>query len=255
MDRLYLNASPGIVMVLFDFGLVFRNAAGVLSKLPVTLAVAMGSFALGLILALAVAMIKIYKVRYLQKPVNFYISFMRGTPLLVQLYLVTYGIPRTFHYFKVEHGWFGNFNPSLINPLYFALLAFTLYVGAYMTEDIRASIEAVGVGQFEAARSVGMTFFQSSVRIIVPQTLKIAMPVMGNALIGIVKGTSFLYLVGVRDITSMARILGMREGSPFELHVFVGLMYWIFCFVIERLCGYFEKRLKKTDKNIGETGV
>jgi L-cystine transport system permease protein len=235
---------------IYDFALVFKSARIILQQLPVTLAVALGAFVLGLLVALVAALVKIYKIRYLKNLVNLYISFMRGTPLLVQLYVVSYGIPRTMHYFKVEHGWFTDINPSLVNPLYFALLAFTLYIGAYMTDNVRASIEAVGIGQFEAARSVGMTFFQTIRRIVLPQALKIAMPMMGNALIGVVKGTSFLYLVGVPDITSVARVLGTRAGSPFEFHVFVGLIYWVICFGIERLFGYFEIRLKKSEKNI-----
>jgi L-cystine transport system permease protein len=118
---------------------------------------------------------------------------------------------------------------------------------------MRASIEAVGVGQFEAARSVGMTFWQTISRIILPQSLKIAMPMMGNALISVIKGTSFLYLVGLRDITSMARIIGLRNGAPFELHAFVGVIYWIFCFGVERLFSYIEKIMKKSGKELPGT--
>jgi His/Glu/Gln/Arg/opine family amino acid ABC transporter permease subunit len=242
-------------MKLFDFAYLFKNIPEVLRHFPVTLEAAAGSFLCGIVVALVAALIKIYKVPYLKRLVDLYVSFMRGTPLLVNLYLVSFGFPRTVHFFKIKYGWFEGFNPSLVNPVYFALFAFTMYIGAYLTEEMRASIEAVGAGQFEAARSVGMTFRQSIRRIILPQAVKIALPMMGNALISVTKGTSFLYLVNVRDITSTARILSTRGGSPFELYVFVGFLYWVLCFTIERLVGYMEKRLKVSEKNMAEAAV
>jgi L-cystine transport system permease protein len=235
---------------LFNFDILIRNIPSLLAALPVTFGVALGGAALGLILAVGLALVSLFRVPFLHRVVAFFVSFMRGTPLLVQLYLVSFGIPRTLHFFKVEYGLFPNLNPMVINPLCFALIGFMLHIGAYSAATIKASVEAVGQGQFEAARSVGMIFPQIILRIILPQAIKIALPILANTFINITKGTSFLYLIGIDDIMTVARVQGMIAGSPFELYCFNALVFWVICFAIELFFGYFEKRMGISGKTL-----
>jgi L-cystine transport system permease protein len=237
-------------MVLFDTELFVKSIPNLLAHAPVTLLVAFSSFFISLLLGLVTALIKIYKVPVLKYLAAAYISFIRGTPLLVQLYIVAYGIPKFLYYFKTEYGVFQNFNPALIPPMFFAVFAFSVNEGAYNAELIRSSIEAVGVGQFEAARSVGMTQIQSLRRIVLPQAIAIALPNLGNSIIGDLKGTSFIFTIGIIDLMGEAKIIGARAYAFLEVYVAVALIYWAICIILEKFFGCLENRMKKYENGI-----
>lgn len=237
-------------MKLFDYKNVIDSAPEILSRLPFTLLIALTSYLIALVIAFASALVKIYNVRILKNIVNVYVSVMRSVPLIIMLYLVSYGIPRSVYYFQITYGWFQTNNPALINPSIFAVIAFSLSLAAYLTEDIRTSIQAVGEGQFEAAKSVGMTTTQMIIRIIMPQTMKIAVPMLGNTLVTAVKSTSFLFLVGIKDLISAAKVLGLRKATQMELYIFSAAVYWCICFIIEKTLKVIENRLRKSDRTM-----
>jgi L-cystine transport system permease protein len=241
-------------MTLFDFGYFLRGLPEIALHLPVTLGIAVLSFCISLIIGSATALVKIYHVRFLKNLAELYISFIRGTPLLVQLYLISYGIPKTVHFLQVEYGLLVGVNSTMINPLYFAVTAFSVYMGPYTAEAIRSAIEAVGVGQFEAAKSTGMTTPQALVRIVIPQSLGTALPILGNILIGAVKGTSFLFVLGIRDVMGQARIMGFKSFSYMEVYIAAALIYWAVCFLLERLFGYLEKKARHYEKPLTQEG-
>ena len=237
-------------MKLFNFQIVIDSAPEILSRLPVTLLIAFVSYFIALVIAFMSALVKIYNVRILKNIVNGYVSVMRSVPIIIMLYLVSYGIPRSIHYFNITYNWFEMKNPNLIDPSVFAIAAFSLSLAAYLTESLRASIQAVGQGQFEAAKSVGMTTTQTVIRIIMPQTMKIAVPMLGNTLITAVKSTSFLFLVGIKDLTSAAKVIGFKKASQMELYIFAAAVYWCICFVIEKILKAVENRLRKSDRTM-----
>jgi L-cystine transport system permease protein len=238
-------------MTLFDWGHLVRSFPELLMHLPVTILVAVVSFAIAVILGFVAALCKIYKVPVLKKIADLYISFIRGTPLIVQLYLICYGLPKTMYYLKVQYGIWENFNSNRIAPIYYAIIAFSINIGAYLAETIRSSIEAVGPGQFEAARSVGMTRRQAMVHIIIPQALSVAIPNLGNTIISTVKDTSFIFIIGIIDIMGEAKIIGARTLTYLEVYVAVALIYWCICFFIEKIFSRLEKQAKKYEKIIG----
>jgi L-cystine transport system permease protein len=237
-------------MTLFDFGYFLRSLPEIVLRLPVTLGIAVLSFCLSLIIGLVTALVKIYRVRILRNAAELYISFIRGTPLLVQLYIVSYGIPKTVHFLQVEYRLLEGVNSTMINPLYFAITAFSLYMGPYTAEAIRSAIEAVGAGQFEAAKSTGMTTPQALARIIVPQSLGTALPIFGNILIGTIKGTSFLFVIGIKDVMGQARLMGFKSFSYMEVYIAAALIYWAACFLLERVLGRLEKRSRRYEKTL-----
>jgi len=237
-------------MTLFDLELFSKSIPDLLAHLPATLFVAFVSFVLAMLLGLVTALIKIYRVPVFRYFAALYISFIRGTPLLVQLYLIAYGIPKVVYFLQSEYGMFLNLNTTLIPPIFYAVLAFSVNVGAYNAEMIRSSIEAVGVGQFEAGQSVGMTGVQVFRRIIIPQALSIAIPNLGNTVISSIKETSFIFVIGIVDLMGEARIIGARAYAFLEVYVAVALIYWVTCLCMEKLFGYFEKRMKKFEKGI-----
>ena len=237
-------------MKFFDLAYFARALPQLLSKLHITLLVAFISYALALLLGLFTAIVKIYKVPILRHLASAYISIIRGTPVMVQLFVVCFGVPKIIYYFKLKYGIFLSFNMNSISPIYYAVLALSLNFGAYMAESIRATLEAVGVGQAEAALSVGMTYRQAMLRIIIPQAIVIAMPVVQNGLINAIIESSFVFAVGVVDVMGEAAIIGAREMAYIEVYVAAAVIYYIICRLCEGGFTYAEKNMRKYLKKI-----
>jgi len=238
-------------MKFFDFAYFARSLPQLLSKLNITLSVALISYALSLILGLLTAIVKIYKVPILNRLASAYISIIRGTPVIVQLFIVCFGVPKIIYYLKLKYGIFLSFNMNSIAPVYYAVLALSLNFGAYMAESIRATIEAVGIGQAEAALSVGMTYRQAMLRIIIPQAVVIAMPTVENGLINAIIESSFVFAVGVVDVMGEAAIIGAREMAYIEVYVAAAVIYFAICRLFEYGFTYAEKKMRKYLKKIG----
>jgi L-cystine transport system permease protein len=172
-----------------------------------------------------------------------YVSAMRGTPLLVQIYLSYYGLPKLLNYLGDRYGW--SIDVSSIPAIAFIYLAFTLNVGAYASEIIRASISAIDRGQMEAALSVGMTRWQGLRRIVLPQAFAIALPGLGNSLIALLKDSSLAFLVSVVELMGEAKIQGARGLQFFEVYLVAALVYWVVCIAIERGVAVLERRVRR----------
>ena len=163
---------------IFDFKLVFELIPKLLVYLPVTLEITVLSMFFGLVLGLLLAIIKIKRIPVLYRLTVLFVSFMRGTPILIQLYITYYGIPIALKYINYYNG--TDYNINSVPALLFVLLAFTMNEAAYTSESIRAAIQSIDKGQLEAANSLGMTYFQTLRRIIVPEAFEVALPTLGN---------------------------------------------------------------------------
>jgi His/Glu/Gln/Arg/opine family amino acid ABC transporter permease subunit len=203
------------------------------------------SICLALPLALATALVRISRVPVLGQLAALYVSFMRGTPLLVQIYLSYYGLPKYLNWLGDRYGW--SLDVSGIPAIAFIYLAFTLNVGAYASEIVRAAIEAIDRGQMEAALSVGMTRWQGMRRIVLPQAFAIALPSLGNSVIALVKDTSLAFLVSVVEVMGEAKIQGARGLQFFEVYLAAALVYWVVCIVIERGVAVLERRVRRNE--------
>lgn len=235
---------------LLDISFLLESLPVIVARLPITIGIAVGSLILSLIIGVAAALIKIYKVPVLKTITSFYVSFIRGTPLLVQLYLVFYGLPKLIYYFQTEYGWLQFVDVNVIPPEVYALLAFSINLGAYLSETIRSAIESVDKGQFEAAKSIGMRPTQMMLKIIFPQALAVAIPNLGNMFISTIKDTSLVFIIGVIDIMGQAKILGSRGLAFFEVYIATAIIYWILCIIIERLLVLIEKRARRYERGI-----
>jgi L-cystine transport system permease protein len=237
-------------MKLFDFAFFARSLPELFKHLPVTVLIALLSYTAAVILGLFVALVKVYHVPVLKYFAAVYISVIRGMPMLVQLFIICYGIPRVMYVLKSQYGFFPRYNPNAVAPIYYAIITFTLNMGAYMAESIRAALEAVGIDQIEAAQSIGMTYGQLMSRIVIPQAFVIAIPILGNSLIATVLDTSFVFTIGIVDIMGQARIMGSRSTSFIEVYVAVALIYWAICIILERVFHALEKGLRKYNRTI-----
>jgi L-cystine transport system permease protein len=228
---------------LLDWRFLASVLPDLVAALPVTLRISAVSLAAALAIGLATALLRIQRVPLLAQLAALYVSFTRGTPLLVQIYLSYYGLPRVLEHAQAR--WGVGLDVAGIPAIAYIYFAFALNVGAYSSETIRAAILAVDRGQLEAALSIGMTRAQAMRRIVLPQALTVALPSFGNTAIALVKDTSLAFLVSVVEVMGKAKILGARGFQFFEAYVAAALVYWVVCIAIERGVAAAEARLRR----------
>lgn len=200
-----------------------------LPGLTVTIPLTVIAFSLALVIAIAAALVQFANVRVLKQAARFYIWVFRGTPLLVQLFVVFYGLSRV---------------GIVLAPFPAAVLVFSLNEGAYCAETIRAALEAVPAGQLEAGYCVGMSYLQIMRRIVLPQALRIAFPPLSNSLIAMVKDTSLAANITVTEMFMVTQRIVARTYEPLLLYLEVGLIYLIFSTVLTKLQRVGEKKLQ-----------
>lgn len=233
---------------LFDLKLVFTQIPRILAYLPTTLLITIIAALCSFILGFLIAMIRHKKIPVLRQLSAFYVSFMRGTPMLVQLYLSFYGIPLILKYINYHFG--TSYSTSGISSIIFVIVAFSLNEAAYSSESIRAGLEAVDKGEQEAALSMGMTPMQTFWRITLPEALVIALPALGNSLVGLIKGTSLAFSCAVIDITAAAQVMASVNYRYFENYLSVALIYWALTIIISWALRRLEKKLKADEQEI-----
>ncbi len=202
---------------------------GLLVTIPLTAI----SFTFALVISVIVALIQFANVPFLTQVARFYIWIIRGTPLLVQLFIVFYGLPHV---------------GILIDPFVAAVVVFSINEGAYCSETMRAALESVPKGQLEAGLCAGMSWTQTIRWIVLPQAFRTAFPTLGNSLISMVKDTSLAANITVTEMFMTTQRIVARTYEPLLLYVEVGLIYLIFCTVLTKLQTAGEKRLQRYGK-------
>ena len=198
---------------------------GVRITVPLTAA----SFAFAMVIAIAVAMIRYANVRGLKQACRVYVWIIRGTPLLVQLYLVFYGLGHYFH----------------VNEYVVAIAVFAINEGAYMSESLRGALESVPKGQVEAGYCVGMRYFGIMRHIVLPQALRTAFPSLWNSLISLLKGTSLAANITIIEMFHEAQIINGVKFEPLALYAEVAVIYLAFCSILTLVQRVIEKRLNR----------
>ena len=208
---------------------------------PVTLSVSAVAVIAGLVLGLVVAICKQSKFKVLRGIATVYVDVLRGTPLLVQVLILAYGVPQIVSaLFDIQFNW-GNF-------IWVGFIACGINSSAYMAEIIRSGLQAIDKGQTEAARSLGMNSFQTMRYIIVPQAFKIIVPAMGNEFITLIKETSILSVVGIRDITRMGTLWASQSFLSFQAYIGVAVVYLFMTLTLSRVVAYIERRMGQGDR-------
>ncbi|MFR9703478.1 amino acid ABC transporter permease [Aeromonas sanarellii] len=199
-------------------------SAGLIFTVPLTLI----TFVLGILLGLLVALARLYGPSPLVALARFYVWLVRGTPLLVQLFLIFYGLPSA---------------GIVLDAFTAAVIGFTLNIGAYSSEIIRATLAAIPKGQWEAAYSIGMNWPQVMWRVILPQAARIAVPPLSNTFISLVKDTSLAAAVTVPELFQAAQRLASVTYEPLILYIETALIYLMFSSVLSTLQDRLEQRL------------
>ena len=190
-----------------------------------TVELAVGGMVFGLILGFILALMRRSTIGPLKGVARFYVSFIRGTPLLVQLFVIYYGFPQ-----------FG----LRLDPIPSALIGLSLNVGGYTAEIWRAAIASVDRGQIEAADSLGMTPFQTMIRTILPQATRLALPPLGNTFISLVKDTALAATIQVPELFRQAQLITARTYQVFTLYLAAAALYW----VLSGILGWLQLRLE-----------
>lgn len=209
-------------LVIDSFPQIFM--AGLTMTAPLTII----SFSLAMVIAILVALIQYAKVPVAKTICRFYIWIIRGTPLLVQLFVVFYGLPSL---------------GIILDPFPAAVIVFSINEGAYCAETMRAALESVPVGQMEAGYCVGMSYLQVMRRIVLPQALRTAFPPLSNSLIAMVKDTSLAANITVTEMFMATQKLVAYYYEPMALYIEVGVIYLIFSTVLTWVQRWGEKKL------------
>lgn len=234
----------------FDAAYALSTVGEIASKLPLTLMMALIATILSLLMGIIFAVIIRCDVPILKPITKVLMSFFKSVPVLVLLYVAYYAMPSLMTVLSEKYG----FAYDVRNPpsLSFAIIAFAVTYSSYMCDMIIAALDTIVKGQFEACYAMGFTKFQMMTRIIMPQLIVVAIPNFGNHFINLVKATSLAYMVGVIEIMGMARNIGSTSLKFLEPYVVAALIYWIVCFLGEKLVAFIEKRLGKYRRGITE---
>jgi L-cystine transport system permease protein len=201
----------------------------VIPCIEITIPLTILSFILGLVLALALALVQVANVKGLKQFARFYIWIFRGTPLMVQLFIIFYGLPSFGIYLEAF--------PA-------AVIAFSLNLAAYNAEILRSAIQAVPQGQSEAAYMVGLNYFQLMTRIVLPQAARIAFPPLFSSLIGLTKDTSLAASITVIEMLAVSKQIAARYYEPFWMYVEAAFIYLMVCTILTKLQSYLEKKME-----------
>ncbi|PTK47178.1 amino acid ABC transporter permease [Staphylococcus saprophyticus] len=211
----------------------------VLQQLPLTLLMIVLSLIFALILGFILATIRLQKIKLLSPVVKVYISFIRSTPLLLQLFLVYFALPQLLLFVHIDINHFSR--------LFFVILAFTLHTGAYLSEIIRAGYQSVDYRQIEAGLSIGLTYPRILKEIILPQALRNSIPNLTTKIIELVKDTSLAFTIGIIDMMGQVKlIIGNNYGlGMLEVYIVISVVYWLIALIIQGVFTIIDKRAQK----------
>jgi amine acid ABC transporter, permease protein, 3-TM region, His/Glu/Gln/Arg/opine family len=215
----------------------------ILGKFPVTLSIVLIATVIGFLLGLVIAITRIKAIPILDKLATVFVSFVRGTPLIVQLFIILYGFP------IVVQDTIG-IDIYRWDKIYFVFVTYGLNQAAFMSEIFRGSILSVPVGQSEAAYSVGLTGYQTMMRIIIPQAMKSALPSLGTLFISLFQETALAFTVGIIDVMGQAKLLAVSSRHTIDPYTVVAIIFIIVSFLLEKIFSYLNKYLSYGNKRL-----
>lgn len=210
---------------LFNLQLAIEHLPFILSGLPMTLLVSVVGMGIGLLLGLCLALLRHSQKRILRWPARVYISFMRGTPMLVFLFILYFGLPTI----GIE-----------FSALTAACLGFGLHSAAFIAEINRSSLNSIDLGQWESAKALNLTYFQTMKKIILPQASRIAIPPLANVFMDLLKGTSLAAVITVPELFQKTQIIAGKTYDAMTMYILIAFIYWPLCIII----GFIQDRLE-----------
>ena len=217
----------GVIVSNFKF-LVVQGLLGLGGFTGGTLRLAIPAIVLGFLLGIFVGIARLARTRWINLPATIYVEFFRGVPLVMVIFWIWFVVPQLLRLPIPEYG--------------VALTAFVIFEAAYFGEIVRAGIQSVPRGQVEAATAVGLTGAQTLRHVVLPQAIRNMVPALVTQMIVLFKDTSLASIIGYVDLTKAAQIVNNREIRPFELYLFIAVVYWICTYSLSRVARRFERR-------------
>jgi L-cystine transport system permease protein len=228
---------------LFQWRFVWDYLPKILRALPTTLLIVLVGTAAGLILGLVIAMIRIERVPVLRQIAVVYVSFIRSTPVFVQMFIVFYGLPMALMLFGI--------NIIRWNVLFFIFITYGINYSASMSEIIRSSILSVGESQWDAGYAAGMTKLQIYFRIILPQCVVIAIPSFGTSMVMLLQDSALAYMLGVIDVIGQVKTLAASTTHSLEGYFIAMILFILLSIIVEKVFGFLEKITRTQNKVTG----
>lgn len=211
------------------------------AAVPVTLEITIVSLVFGVITGFLISLVRIHKIKVLDKLCAFYVSFVRGTPVVLQILVIYSLVPSVLNAFFKKTG--SNVNIFDLNPIIYAFIVFGLNNAAGLSEVFRSALLTVNKGQLEAGYTSGLTYWQTYRRIIIPQALKVAIPNLCTATVNLIKNTSLAFMMTVKDITAVAKIEANFGYNFIEAYLDIFVIYIIICSFTQLLFRLWEKKI------------
>lgn len=212
----------------FDFALVLSSLPLLLKGALVTIEITAVAVSFGVMIGLFVGIAELSRYGYLRIPAKIYVDFIRGTPLLVQIFIIYFALP-------VVIG-------TRIDPFVAAVTACSINSGAYVAEIFRSAIQSIDRGQTEAGRSLGMSWTQTMVNIVIPQAFRRIIPQLGNEFIAMLKDSSLVSVIGFEELTRKGQLIIASTYGSLEIWTTVAILYLVMTLSISRLVAYLEKK-------------
>ena len=220
---------------MFSWSYVIDYFPKIIIKFPMTLKLVLIPFAISFMFGFAIALLRLKKIKAIDWLLKLYVSYVRCTPVITQMFIVYFGMPILMQNFGIDaYDW---------EPAIFVYIAYSINISAFLSETIRSSILAVPIGQMEAGYSVGMSGFQTMRDIVVPQALKISLPMLGNMFISLFRATALAYMVNVIDMIGKARALAASGGDLLEGYVCCAAVFAIISLGLEVIFHLINKKL------------
>ena len=219
----------------FDFSLIWNSLPLLLAGAGVTIEITAIAVGLGFIFGLITSVCRLSGVKVLQVIAVCYVNIIRGTTMLVQIFLIYFALPMVIG--------------ERINPFVAAVAACSINSGAYVSEIFRAGIQSVDKGQMEAGRSLGLSWMQTMRYVILPQAFKHVIPPLGNEFISMTKETSLVSVIGFEELTRRGQLIIAKTYGSFEIWLTVAAIYLVMTLTIARLVSYLERRFATDDRN------
>ena len=219
----------------FDFSLIWNSLPLLLAGAGVTIEITAIAVGLGFVFGLITSVCRLSGVKILNILAVCYVNIIRGTPLLVQIFLIYFALPMIIG--------------ERINPFVAAVAACSVNSGAYVAEIFRAGIQSVDKGQMEAGRSLGLSWMQTMRYIILPQAFKHVIPPLGNEFISMTKETSLVSVIGFEELTRRGQLIIAKTYGSFEIWLTVAFIYLVMTFTIAQLVSFLERRFATDDRN------
>ena len=214
-----------------NFEIIEQSLPLLLAGAGITIEITALSVGFGMAIGVIVSLIRLSGIKPLRILGNIYVDFLRGTPLLVQIFLVYFALPALIHH--------------RVDAFVAAIAACSINSGAYVAEVFRGGIESIDKGQMEAGRSLGMTWWQTMRYIILPQAFKRIIPPLGNEFIAMLKDSSLVSVIGFEELTRRGQLIIARTYASFEIWLTVAVLYLIMTLAVARFVGLLERRFKK----------